>query len=162
MLECLEWLFHRLTDAFLCQAPSLGYPLHNVYHERLKGNWFLFSGRHWKGSSHIDCIAQFCETFPIFCKVEKKQKLILSPTRKLRNEQIFFRLSLNQSLKVRILKHRYAPTLAIGMMIEIQLAKIRLTTSFPTKSASWGALISLQASWTGAWWVQSIFFLLQL
>ena len=47
-------------------------------------------------------------------------------------------------------------------MIEIQLAKIRLTTSFPTKSASWGALISFQASWTGAWWVQSIVFQVQL
>ena len=39
---------------------------------------FSFQGVIEKAAA-IVCVAQFCRTFPIFCKVEKKQKSILSP-----------------------------------------------------------------------------------
>ena len=105
------------------------------------------------------------------CKVKKKQNSILSPirllifllqpTRKMRNELILFQAESQPEPQGADLESQVGVFYDDGDDDRNSI-DIRLTTSFPTKSASWGALISLQASWTGAWWVQSIIFLVQL
>ena len=148
----MTFCFHLLTDAFHCQAPALRRPLHNVDHGRRKGNLYfnIFSGRQQQ-----PLILQHNFVKPSqHCKVKKKQNSILSPirllifllqpTRKMRNELILFQAESQPEPQGADLESQVGAFYDDGDNDRNSI-DIRLTTSFPTKSASWGALISLQA-----------------